>query len=194
MISGARYWYIWLLAGSLCGAACTPHHMSEQAATTVILVRHADRASTPPDDPPLTAAGVARAHELATALRNAGVQTIITTQFSRTKTTASPLAEFLGLKPEIIADEPPDTGRSHARSVARAILERHRGQTILVVGHGHTVPAIIAALGAPAPEPICESVFDGLYIVTLPANGPPRIIHARYGAPSSTDSACTRRE
>lgn len=131
-------------------------------------------------------AGLVRAHDLAIALRDAGVQAIITTQFSRTKATAAPLAELLGLTPEVV----PDTGLSHARTVARLIFDRHAGQTILVVGHGHTVPAIIAELGTVAPPPICESVYDGLYIVTVPSAGRAHVVQTRYGVPSSPDSSC----
>jgi hypothetical protein len=39
----------------------------------LVLVRHADKAGQPADDPPLTAAGAKRAQDLAMALRNAGV-------------------------------------------------------------------------------------------------------------------------
>ena len=153
----------------------------QSAPTTVILVRHADRADQPAGDPPLTSAGRERARDLAMALRDAGVQAIVTTQFGRTKATAEPLARLIGLVPEVI----PDTGSRHARDVARAILEKHAGETVLVVGHGHTVPAIIAELGARRPAPICETVYDNLYVVTVPERGPPRVIRLRYGAPSS---------
>jgi len=175
-----------VLAAWVHAAGCALHHPSQTTPTTVILVRHADRAATPFADPPLTMAGLARAHDLAIALRDAGVQAIITTQFGRTKATAAPLAELLGLMPEVV----PDTGPSHARTVARLIFDRYAGQTILVVGHGHTVPAIIAELGAVAPPPICESVYDGLYIVTVPIVGRARVVQTRYGAPSSPDSSC----
>jgi broad specificity phosphatase PhoE len=160
--------------------------------TTVILVRHGDRATEPGNDPPLTAAGVARAGDLALMLRDAGIQAIITTQFRRTKETAAPLARQVKIVPE----EVPDLGHSadevaaHARAVARSILERHRGQTVLVVGHGHTVPAIIAALGAPRPPPICESVFDRLFVVTVPASGPATTVELHYGAASPTEASC----
>ena len=183
-------WRLAALAAWLFVAGCAPHHPSHPTPTIVILVRHADRASTPSADPPLTSAGVARAHDLAIALRDAGVQAIITTQFSRTMATAAPLAELLGSTPEVI----PDSGPSHAREVARVILGRHAGQTILVVGHGHTVPAIITALGAVAPPPICESVYDGLYIVTIPAEGSPRVVRARYGVPTLPDTSCVSGE
>src|SRR5436309_12811453 len=67
---------------------------------TLVLVRHADTAALP--DRPLSAAGLKRAQDLASALRNAGVTAIITTQLRRTRETAHPLASALGLVPEVI--------------------------------------------------------------------------------------------
>ena len=65
----------------------------------VLLVRHAEKAAEPTDDPPLTAAGAERAQALATALHDAGVTAIITTQLRRTPATALPLATARGLTP-----------------------------------------------------------------------------------------------
>src|ERR1700682_5430372 len=61
----------------------------------LVLVRHADKAAQPANDPPLTSAGMKRAQDLAAALRSAGVTFIITTQLRRTRETAQPLANAL---------------------------------------------------------------------------------------------------
>src|SRR3974390_2750714 len=68
----------------------------------LVLVRHADKAAQPADDPLLTAAGTKRAQDLAAALRNAGVSAILTTQLRRTRDTAQPLATALGLVPQVV--------------------------------------------------------------------------------------------
>src|ERR1700694_910208 len=68
----------------------------------LVLVRHADKAAEPADDPPLTAAGAKRAQDLAAALRTAGVTAIITTQLRRTRETAQPLATALGLVAQVV--------------------------------------------------------------------------------------------
>ncbi len=161
----------------------------EQPTTTVILVRHDEREALSTPDPPLTAAGRLRAGALLAALRGAGVQSIIVTQVSRTAETAQPLAAALAITPEII----PDTGANHAAAVARAILEHHAGETVLVVGHGHTVPAIMRALGATlAEQRLCESQYDLLFIVWLVPARPVRFVRATYGAPAPPDTACAR--
>ena len=158
----------------------------QQTPTTVILVRHAEKAAVPTEDPPLTAEGQARAQALMTIARDAGVTAIITTQFVRTQATARPAAEALRITPAIVSAG----GAQHAQDVARAIRQFQAGSVVLVVGHSNTIPAIVAALGAPRPPPICDSEYDGLYFVTVPASGPARVIRARYGEPSPVDTSC----
>ena len=153
--------------------------------TTVILVRHAEKAAEPASDPGLTPDGERRARELAQIGRDAGATAVITTQFLRTRATAQPLANELHLSPEVVDAR----GSTHAQDVA-AHVRKHAGEVVLVVGHSNTIPAIIAALGAPQPPPICDPEYDNLYIVTLPASGPARVIHARYGAATPVSAGC----
>ena len=166
--------------------AALPLAAQERAPTTVILVRHAEKAAAPAEDPPLTRAGRERAQALMAIAREAGVTAIITTQFARTRETAHPAAEALKITPEVVTTM---AGGQHAQNVARAALA-HPGAVVLVVGHSNTVPGIVAALGAPQPPPICDSSYDDLYIVTVPASGPARVIHARYGEPSPVVAGC----
>lgn len=161
-------------------AAAQPVAKTETAAgpTTVILVRHAERATEPASDPVITPAGEQRAQALAAALKDAGVQAILTTQFQRTRLTASPLAEALGIAAEVVEAR----GATHPQEVARAILSKHAGKTVVVVGHSNTVPAIAAALGAPNPGEITDTTYDNLFIVTVPAaGGKATIVKAQYG-------------
>src|SRR5262245_33696387 len=154
--------------------------------TTVILVRHAEKAAEPASDPGLTADGERRARDLAQLARDAGVTAAITTQFARTRATAQPLASALGITPEVVDAR----GATHVQDVAAAI-RKHIGQVVLVVGHSNTIPAIIAALGAAQPPPICDPEYDNVYIVTLPSSGSARIIRARYGVVTPVTSSCT---
>jgi broad specificity phosphatase PhoE len=156
--------------------------------TTIILVRHAEKAVEPAADPALTAAGTARAEALIDVVKDAGVKAIVSTQFARTRGTAAPAAAKLGIVPEIADARAPD----HVRAVADSLLAHHRGETILVVGHSNTVPAIIAALGAPAPAPICDAEYDNIYVVVVPPSGKATVTHAHYGAPSPPDTSCRR--
>ena len=164
----------------------------------LVLVRHADKAAQPADDPPLTADGAKRAQDLAATLRNAGVTAIITTQLRRTRATAQPLATALGLTPEVLkvseralvanpapgAQFPPEVLKERAEYVK--VLEaavRHLSGVVLVVGHDWSVPGLIAALGGPQFPNICSSVYDNLFVL-ISTKGKTDLIQARYGAPT----------
>src|SRR6476619_7042657 len=156
------------------------------APTVVLLVRHAEKASQPAQNPPLTEAGATRAQALAAVARDAGVTAIITTQFERTRKTAEPTAAALHITPEVIEAGP---AAQHAKAVADQVL-KHAGGTVLVVGHSNTIPAIVGALGAPRPRDLCDSEYDQLFVVILGDAGPPRVIRSRYGAPNVEDASC----
>ena len=145
--------------------------------TTVIVVRHAEKGAEPASDPPLTAAGTARAELLADMVRDAGVSAVITTQFQRTRMTGAAAAARLGILPEVVDARAP----MHAKAVADTVLMKHRGQTVLVVGHSNTVPEIVAALGAPKPQPICDEGYDNAFVVTIPLSGPASVVRLHYG-------------
>lgn len=158
------------------------------AVTTVIVVRHAEKAVGQGDDPHLSEAGEARANALAHALAGAGVTAVITTQFVRTGETAAPTSAAAGLKPEVVLVEWDSVAR-HAAAVA-AMAMRHRGGVVLVVGHSNTVPNIVAALGAPMPDAICDSEYDRMEIVSVASGGDARVIESRYGAVAPADKGC----
>lgn len=143
----------------------------------VILVRHAERATEPAGDPGLTPAGQQRATALAQALAGLRVNAIVTTQFRRTRDTAAPLAQALGLQPLVV-----DAKAGHVQAVADVV----RAQTgvVLVVGHSNTVPAVLAALGGPKLAELCETSFHHAFMLQ-PAPQPPRWAQFSYGAPST---------
>lgn len=157
-------------------------------ATTVIVVRHAEKAAQPAADPALTTAGKERATALATALKDAGVSAVITTQYLRTRETAEATATEFGIKPEIVSAGKGSVS-AHAQAVAAAVM-RHAGGTVLVVGHSNTVPEVVAALGAKQPAPICDDEYDGMYIVTIAWGGHATVVHARYGEPAGGGKGC----
>lgn len=161
---------------------------TRDAGTTVIVVRHAEKAAGQGDDPHLSGAGEARARALGRALENAGVTAVITTQFVRTAETAAPTARASSVAPEVVPVQW-DSVPSNAAAVAHA-AERHRGEVVLVVGHSNTVPDIVAALGGEKPAKICESEYDRMEIVTIEPRGTVHVIAARYGAPTPAGTDC----
>ncbi len=152
-----------------------------QATTTMIFVRHAERAGPSADDPGLTPAGQRRAAELARQLIDAdvvaGIDAIFSTPYNRTRETVKPVADALDL-PVTIYD--PDDNEA----VLETILRNHKGKIILVVGHSDTLPTLIADLGASKKvPPIAETEYDNIYIISIPWFGKTKTIRLRYGEP-----------
>ncbi len=152
-----------------------------QATTTVIFVRHAEKATLPADDPGLSEAGKRRAAELARQLVDAdvvaGVDAVYSTSYRRTEETAQPVAEALNL-PILAYDA------SNTEMIIDEIVRKHKGKIILVVGHSNTVPAMIGNMGASKKVPaIDEGEYDNIYIVSIPWFGKTKTIRMRYGMP-----------
>ena len=152
-----------------------------QATTTVIFVRHAEKATLPADDPGLSESGKRRAAELARQLVDAdvvaGVDAIYSTSYRRTEETAQPVAEALNL-PILAYDA------SNTEMIIDEIVKKHKGKIILVVGHSNTVPAMIGNMGASKKVPaIDEGEYDNIYIVSIPWFGKTKTIRMRYGMP-----------
>ncbi len=172
----------------LFSAACVTTRQTDPGVTTVYLVRHGEKSTAVPNDPDpaLTPAGRARAEALAAKLANAGVTHIISTQWTRTRETAQPLASRLGLTTEIV----PTTGSAFADRTAAAVL-RHRGGTILVVGHSNTIASVIAALGGPRLPDLCDSEHSNLFVMRITKLPGPSVVREHYGATDpAPDSAC----
>jgi broad specificity phosphatase PhoE len=144
--------------------------------TTVILVRHAEKAADE-GDPPLSAAGMERAKELARVLAGVKFDAIYATQYIRTKDTAAPTAAALGITPVIR-----NTGPTYAVDLAKHIRANHVGQTVLVVGHSNTTVDVMKALGATDVAPIPESQYDNLFVLTDADGAAPRVVALRFGA------------
>ena len=157
------------------------------ADTLVIVIRHAEKAG-PSGDVPLSAIGEARARDLVALAREAGIAAVVTTQFLRTRQTAAPTVQALGITPDVVASTA--DASEHARQIATLVRERYQGRSVLIVGHSNTVPAIIAALGGPAMRDLCDSEYDRLFVLSLSEGAPPRLVQSRYGMPSPADSTC----
>lgn len=155
-------------------------------ATVVLVVRHAERAPGS-GDPPISEVGRARAVALAEIGKAAGVNAIITTQLRRTRQTADPLAEAMGITPVVVTTQS-DLAK-HAADVS-AVVRQHAGKTVLVVGHSNTVPGIVAALGGPKLPDLCESEYDSLITIVIDAEGGVRTLRSRFGAPTPVDASC----
>jgi broad specificity phosphatase PhoE len=172
------------LLALLCTLALGSRAAAQMKPTVVILVRHAEKGTEPAADPPLTDAGVARAKALAATLANMNVQAVISTELTRTRETARPVAEARGLTIETVHTGAKD---AHVKAVADAV-RAHAGQVVLVVGHSNTVPAIIGALGGPKLADICDSQYSNYFVLYLNGKSADLSVSS-YGAPSPDPAA-----
>jgi len=169
-----RFSFCALLLGQMVIAQQSPR------ASTVLLVRHAEKASNAPDAV-LSPQGQQRAECLAHVLKDAGIKKIYVSDAKRTQQTAEPLARALGIKPEIIPARDPNT-------LVRDVFYGSGGN-VLVVGHSDTVPLVIERVQAGKVPPIGENEYDGLYVLTVLEGGSSPVVKLRYCAASPRSSA-----
>ncbi|MFZ5550925.1 MAG: histidine phosphatase family protein [Pseudomonadota bacterium] len=154
----------------------------------VVLVRHADRGSEPADDPGLSLAGQSRAKALGQSLAFAQIGAVVTTQFRRTRETGQAVAERLGLgaqQVQVVEARAAEDAAVHIAEVVATV--RRQSAPVLVVGHGNTVPAVLAALGGPKLPDLCETSY-GLAFVLVPG-AKPVTLQMRYGEPDPAPAA-----
>jgi phosphohistidine phosphatase SixA len=143
------------------------------AQTTILLVRHAERADSGSggrsSDPSLSAAGRARALRLAEVLKDTKLTAVFATEFKRTQQTAAPTAKAQHLT---VTTMPADQTATLVNKLKAAT------GTVLVVGHSNSVPEVMTALGVTPPVTIADGEFDNLFIVIT--GTPPRLVRLRY--------------
>lgn len=149
-----------------------------QAPLTVFLVRHAEKLTG--SDPALTLAGDARAEALSDLLADAKIERIHSSDYKRTRLTAAPLAEMIGVEVELY--DPRDLPGIAAQ--LKADGGRH-----LVVGHSNTTGELTALLGGDGGAPIVEATeYDRLYMVTTGADGETVSTLLRFGLRSPIEA------
>ncbi|TGE28774.1 histidine phosphatase family protein [Hymenobacter metallicola] len=176
--------FIWLVATGLLGCAAAKPTAAASAVTTVYIVRHAEKDPTPGlPDPVLTPAGGQRAQALREKLGQEPIAAIFTTNTTRTRTTAAPLAAKLQLTPQVY----------DARQLS-ALIERikteYQGKKVLVVGHSNTILETAEALGATRPvATVPDYEHSYLLEVRLPATGAATATSQPYGAATVVPAA-----
>src|SRR3954453_14684411 len=105
-----------------------------QSSGFIFLVRQAEKQSDA-DDTPLSARGRMRAECLARTLHDAGITTVIHSQFVRTAQTAAP----------VLADSHPAEVTVPAKNyeqIATAARNAQKSGSVLIVGHSNTIPTL----------------------------------------------------
>ncbi len=146
-------------AASLAVAAAA---QAQNDAVTVFLVRHAERLDDSGDSP-LSDAGRARVARLRALLADVDFTHVHSTNLTRTRDTARPVAEDDGV--ELAFYSPGELER--LAETIRATPGRH-----LVSGHSNTTPRLAEALGGESHGPIGEMEYDRLYVIVLQPGRP----------------------
>lgn len=147
--------------------------------TTIYIVRHAEKANEPANDPDLTSVGQKRAKELAKALKKEKIAGIYVTNYKRVGQTAKPTAEKFTLVPE--SYDPADL-----KTFAKKVFQYYSGHSVLIVGHSNTVIPTITALGGPQPfSTLADDDYDMLFKLTI-KGGKPELEISYYGEPHHT--------
>lgn len=142
----------------------------DKLSTTWIILRHAERNGKLDE---LTAQGQQRAEQVRQLGELLRVNAIYTTNFQRTRNTVAPLATSLQLEPVEYADI--------TESWLASLQEKHRGQTVLIVGHSNTAGIIAGKLAKQEGRNLREDEYNALFLVTTHPDTPARSIELRFG-------------
>ena len=152
--------------------------------TTVILVRHAERAKELGDSA-LTPAGQQRARDLVTAIGNRRITAIYSPDRGRNRETVEPLAAHLGLTITLIPEARLSNTRQFAGEFVQEVLSNHAGGMVLWVGNkspvgiwGGNLKEIYRQLGGTGDSP---AKYDDLFFITVPDQGAVKVEKTTYG-------------
>lgn len=123
------------------------------------VVRHAEKASQPANNPPLTEAGSQRAEDLKKILLDKKITNIYSTQTLRTESTAKPLADVLNL--------PIQSYDARNQTAFIEQLKQLKKKNVLVVGHSNTIRYIINGLYEKdtIKKDLEDSEYNNLFVV-----------------------------
>ena len=170
-----------LLMATLIGCSSTPDATPpsvEHKLLVAFLVRHGEKTG-PGDEAELSAAGDERVAVLARLLSGAEIEYAHSSDFTRTRDTAAPIAAEGDLGVELY---------DHRDLPALAEKLRQTGGRHLVVGHSTTTHRMAELLGGdPGPPIDDDGEYDRLYIITIGEDGEDSSVLLRYGAPYHPD-------
>jgi broad specificity phosphatase PhoE len=155
--------------------------------TTIWLVRHAEKATTPANDPDLTPEGRQRAAALAKQLKRQKIAAVFATPYKRTTQTGEPTLKKAKLN-EVKTYNPSDLS-----AFAKQVLQEYASKNVLIVGHSNTVIPTIQAFGAAKPfDTLDDEDYDQLFKVTIGPDKKAKLSIKRYGAPHHSNKAVSQ--
>lgn len=137
----------------------------EKNITTYYLIRHAekDRSEEGNRNPDLTEEGKARADKWAEVLKDVQFDAVYSTDYNRTRQTATPLAKQNALDIQVY-----DAKKLYNEDFKKATT----GKTVMIVGHSNTTPQFAnAIIGKKKYQDIDDKENGALFIVQVNPDG-----------------------
>jgi|AntRauTorckE6833_2_1112554.scaffolds.fasta_scaffold01009_9 broad specificity phosphatase PhoE len=148
---------------------------SKEESTTLIFVRHAEKLDDGTKNPSLSKKGKIRADKLSELLEESyDLKAIYSTSYKRTVETSTPISKKMGLKINHYGLTNPD-------SLVNDIIEVHKGQQVLIMGHSNTTPQLVnTALGKHTFDQLDESEYDNIFEVKIDETGKATVTRYKY--------------
>lgn len=163
--------------------ATSPEPATTAAATTIVFVRHAEKASDGTPDPGLRPEGDARAACLARVVQDLHVTHAFATDLVRTSSTIRAAAAQHNV--QLVTTKASDTG-----ALVETLDALPPGSVALVAGHSNTLPTLVAKLGGAvshldARGNIPDAEYDRL-VQLVRVGDTTTTVELRYCAPSGS--------
>lgn len=124
----------------------------------IFLTRHMEKIKSDSKNPSLSPKGQEKAQRLVSLLKDKNITAIYSTDYARTRETATPLAESLGIPVQIY----------NPRDLVNFATEvKNKKQNALIVGHSNTTPALTYLISGKPQSDIDESDYNHLFEVIL---------------------------
>lgn len=125
------------------------------------VVRHGEKVDNSAN-PQLSELGQQRAEDLKKTLTDKHISQIYSTNYFRTKNTAKPLSDAIGVPIVLYTPSPADSMRAFVEK-----LKKIKGKNVLVVGHSNTTKFVVNGLleRDTLRTDIADNDYDNLYIV-----------------------------
>lgn len=146
---------------------------------TLFLTRHAEKLPATEDnaDPGLSEKGKQRAQSFVTLLESQPIVSVYSTDYLRTRQTATPMAEALTVNLQIYPANSP---------AALVNLLQSKRENAFIVGHSNTIPRLVSLLGGVAEDDISEEEYDRLYQLDINTDGKVTTQLIRWHLPDDT--------
>lgn len=141
---------------------------------TIYLVRHSEKDYTFNDssDPPLTQCGEQRSQYLNKFLSDVPLKAVYSTDYKRTKSTASPTAKAKGLQIK-------GYDANDLKEFSKLLLDSQ--QDVLVVGHSNTTGGLAGILVGEEIGEFALNIYDRIYqVVIYKNNGRLHLLHTAF--------------